>query len=250
MEFRIAPGWRIFIYLASLFFFGLGVWMFYQLLFSPESGEFWTNILVFILAVISILFSLYTPLKIFREKLSVQKDRLIYHSAFTSKTIFKDNIEGFRIDESYYRIVTKSKKDFKISLYIESEDQFIDYLYDNFDDLTISDQSKEASFILENVEFGVDKIQREKTFDRSRNIVKTLNICMVTLFILVIAFPHPWDVMVLLNLSILPIAIFLTIKYKGIVQLDGKKNSTLPHVSYLVLFPVLAVLMRIFYDGK
>lgn len=65
---------------------------------------------------------------------------------------------------------------------------------------------------------------------------------------MVIAYPRPWDLIVFLNLLLPIISIIVVIKFKGVIKINGDKNSPYPHLAYSILFPIPTTALRILYD--
>lgn len=251
MEFRIAFRWRLLAYLSSPLFAGLGFMITYQSVFSLDSISFSTNyILGFTLAILAFWFALYFPIRMFREKLTIQKDRFIYRLAIKTKVLLFEDIEGFRIDNSYFRISAKPElhKPLNISRYLERNSDLVEYLYQNFDDLVAADRAKEASELFGNDAFGEEEQVIEERFLLAKKTSKWVNIFAFVLAALTLFYPYPYELIILLNLLLPFIGITVIIHFKGLIRIDKKPDSIYPSVYGSILLPICGLGIRIIYD--
>ena len=250
MEYKISKGWRIFIYLVCPFFFALGIFLISELVFTTEKIQLWASFSLMLLGLLGIWFSIYTPIRIYREKLTIQEDQFVYQLAFKVKEMRFEEIKGFRIDEAYFRIIPNSEdlKPLNISRYIERKDNFISFLYVKFEDLTAQDRAKEAAEILNQKDFGDDNFKRDDRFALAKRTTSWLNGVSIVVAGLALFYPHPYDLVMLLNMLLPFIGVAVVIHFKGLIKIDQKKNSIYPSLYGLFLIPGCVIGLRASLD--
>ncbi|RNC83140.1 MAG: hypothetical protein ED557_10540 [Balneola sp.] len=250
MEFRISPGWRIFIYALCLLFGGLGIALLYNVLFDRVSEDIWVLVLLFMLGLIAFSFSTYALIRTYREVLIVKKDLFFHQVAFKSHSMFLAEIQGFEIDENYFRIIPKSKnqKPLKVTRYLEDSISLINFLSQNFDELSLYKLTREANEIVADERFGRNNFERNERFELAKKTTKWLNGTSFILLILALFFPSPYDLVILFNMIIPFVAIFLIIQFKGLLKINDRANTIYPSLFVSLLFPTCALGMRVLYD--
>ncbi len=248
MEFRIKKSWRVFVYVVMSSFFILTILMTYQALTKVSSG---VNSLIAVTVSLSLAaFSFYSIIRIRKEKVNVENGALRHTLAFTQKTINLDEIDGFKIDEHYIRIISRppSIKKIRISSSIEDKYEFIEFLYQRFDNLNSLNHQEEISEILSNESFGGNKIERELKLESAQRTMKVFNGVSLISFFWLIIIPNPYDLAVLVNIVIPLIALWIFYHFKGLVKLDSNKESEYPNIMSALFLPSGGLGLRILFD--
>lgn len=184
--------------------------------------------------------------------MTILKDRYEVTYAFRSKSITFEETKGFTVDENYIRLhqMHDKSKPVKISKYLGDQFTFIAHLQKNYDDLDEADRAAEYEDLTLNPDYGDSINEREKRLNRATLKVKVLNFILATLSILILAYPNPWDLIVLLNLLLPIIAVVMVYNSKGLIKLNGDPNSLKPHVTYALMAPISLVGLRLIIDIK
>lgn len=250
MEFRIKKSWRIFIYVGMSSLFALSIWAIYQVQIPNVSNGDSSNLIAFILCISMVAFSFYSIIRTLKEKVNVENGVLHHTLAFTQKTIHFDEIDGYKIDEHYIRIISRSSssKEIRISSYIEDKYEFIDFLYQRFDNLNSLNHQEEISEILSNENFGGNKKEREIKLESAQKTIKVFNgVSLISCFWLIII-PNPYDLAVLVNIVIPLIALWIFYHFKGLVKLDSNRESEYPNIMTALFLPSGGLGLRILFD--
>lgn len=247
MEFRIKKSWRVFVYVSMSSFFVLSILMTNQAL----TARIVSNSLIALTVSFSLAaFSIYSIIRIRKEKVIVENEVLHHTLAFTQKTIHLDEIDGFKIDEHYIRIISRpqSNKKIRISSYIEDKYEFINFLYQRFDNLNSLNHQKEISEILNNEKFGRNEKERELKLESAQKTIKIFSgVSLISCFWLIII-PRPYDLAVLVNIMIPLVALCIFYHFKGIVKLDSSRESEYPNIASALFLTTGALGLRILFD--
>jgi len=132
MTFRIAPGWRFFVYVTCFIFLAVAFWTIYTFF---DTSNIWviTNAYILSLSSSLLVFSVYSILRIKNESVTILKDRYEVTYAFRSKSITFEETKGFTVDENYIRLhqMHDKSKPVKISKYLGDQFTFIAHLQKN-----------------------------------------------------------------------------------------------------------------------
>lgn len=94
-EISFAIGWRIFLTVISI---PLAI-VFGWLIYDGFTGS--TGIFGIICGPIGSLFFGYCVIRVFKEKVIIEEDKLMHVRAFTQKEVLYQDIEGYRVDDNY-----------------------------------------------------------------------------------------------------------------------------------------------------
>lgn len=254
MTFRIAFGWRIFIYVICLITLSLGIWMISYLIININSSDFLStpNFILIPISICLVSFSIYVFIRAQNEKVVILHDRYVVHYAFTIKNLLFDEIKGFTVDQNYIKLYprTDTKKPINVSSSLDDKFTFIANLSSRYDDLDQINRIAEIKDLKSNIEYGKNETDREERLQKFKFVINVLNFFLIVFSLLLLAYPRPWDLLILLNLLLPILAVFLVFKSKGLVKLNSEQNSLYPHVSYVFMFPSMIVGLRLVIDIK
>lgn len=109
----------------------------------------------------------------------------------------------------------------------------------------IEDEKQE---ILANEEFGVSSEEREEKLKKARLTSYILNGIGVFVCLWIVFFPRPYKYAVIACIA-LPLITLLAIKFwKGLIRVDGAKNSVYPNVIYALIAPGMALSYGVMLD--
>lgn len=252
-EYRIAKGWKIFIYI----FFSALILVFIWLMLLPfvpgltddaslkNHGIVWS--LSFFAIIILVLAGLWDT---YISCITIDNTSIRYRGLGTNRYYLFTEIKGFRYADKYIFIepLEAGAKKIKIHQYFERQDELKAWLEENFinlDEATIAEEEKE---ILQNEEFGNDASEREALLIDARRIASWLNGGAIVITLWAFIFPEPYEV-VLLVCALLPFAaIFFLWKYKGLIKLNDKEKSAYPNLFTALIFPAGALVVRALID--
>ncbi len=252
MEFRIALGWRIVMYIAAPLFGALGIWVLTNLKGPLTEQIFWTNFFLFFLSLALTTGSVYSFFRIHREKIISKNGKFVHHLAFTVKELRYDQVKGFRTDGYYIHILPKDyeTKPLKISTYIKDKSIFISHLYKYFENLDTKKSIDELEEILSNKKYGINEVEREKRLKFANKTAKVFNVISFVLATWLLAYPHPYDLAVLLNILVPIVGLFLFYSFKGLIKLNPPKESVFPNIAGPLILPGMVLGLRCIFDFK
>ncbi len=250
MEFRIKKSWRVFVHVGMILLFLLSVLMIYKSLILIESIGDDINFLTLILGFLMSFFSFYSIMRIRKEKVHIESGVLYHTLAFSQRKINLDEIDGFKVDEHYFYLIPtlSSKRNIRISSYLDKKYEFIEFLSQRFDDINSNNFQKELSEILSNDNFGKNEIEREQKLELAQKTTKIISsVSLVACFWLIIN-PNPYDLLVLINILIPIISIWVFFHFKGLVKIDPGKESQYPSIIVATFLPSCGLGLRILLD--
>lgn len=250
MEYRIAFGWRLFIYITAPLIGTLGILLLFQFTGPLTEEIFWTNVFLLFLSLTLILGSIYSVLRLYKEKIELKEGKFTQHLVFSIKEINLDQIKGFRIDENYIHFlpIDDTKNSIKVSSYIERKNDLLSFLYKKFDNLDEKNKTKDLAEILANDKFGRDKQEREERYEFAKKTAKALKGATLVLMIWLIAFPYPYDLIVFLNVIMPIIALIVFYRFNGLIKLDSPKESVIPNLAIVIITPGMGLGLRCIFD--
>ncbi|MCA6376348.1 MAG: hypothetical protein IM627_11365 [Cytophagales bacterium] len=248
-EFRTAKGWRIFIYIFSPLLIGLfsiGGFM----VLNSDSSNLTVNLILIPISLGGTIMFTYGLIETIVGKLIVEKDSVSIKSSFGTRTLYFQEIKGFRIGENYIQVVsnTKSKKSIKLALYIEKSDQLADWLANNFVELDSHEAKQEELQILTNHEFGINAHTREHKLSEARKVAKYINIIGGLTCAWLWFYPRPYPFSLSVGMIIPALAFISLYVYRGLIRFDEKKNSAHPSIIYGFALPSAGLLIRAVMD--
>jgi hypothetical protein len=248
-EFRIAKGWRIFIYIVSLPLIALFVFV-GILPFKSEPFNLTILLLLLPISVGAITLFAFGLVQTIIERFTIGDDYFSLKGLFGTRILSFSEIKGFRSDDKYIRIVPleSSKKPMKISSYVERHGDIIIWLSDNFPDIDQLEIAQEEERILQNEELGITNESREHKLIEARTVSKYINVIGTAIFIWLVFIPKPYiiclSVGIIFPIAIIPVLYF----YGGLIKMDEKKNSAYPSIIYGFVLTSVGLMIRSLFD--
>jgi len=246
-EFRIAKGWRIFIYAFSPLLIGVFLYAGYVTMRSENTNPWMTFFLATLSFGLVLLFT-YWIIETKRGRIIIRVDSISRLSTLGTRVLSFSEIKGFRTDDNYIHIVAndETKKSIQISLYTEKAQQILIWLDRNFQDLDRHEE--EENQILNDEEFGMNRQAREFRLNEARRTAKYINIAGSTVGIWLLVYPTPY-VPISLATMIVPLAALCSVyAFRGLIRFDDKKGSAFPSIFLGFLMPCSALTVRALMD--
>jgi hypothetical protein len=267
-EYRVKKKLRLWMYiLASLVIIIYGGMTIVILIFPnliPEDpndpNPKWLPLLFLVMIGIMVL----AIITIKKSKIIITDKAITSIGLFGKRELSFNEIKGFnvaknpqfpRLEHITIEPTDKSKKCILFTNMIEDSSNIKSFLNAKFTD---SDLEKKQAFekiiqdekeeILVNEDFGFSVKEREEKLKKARLISKILIGAGVVVTVWTIFFPNPYKYAVIACIT-LPIITLLVIKYwKGLIRVEGAKNSTYPNASFAIIMPGNALLLRVCLD--
>ncbi|WP_183822356.1 hypothetical protein [Algibacter amylolyticus] len=248
-EYRIAKGWEIFIWiclpLLMILFLYLGI--------MPYLEEKVNVTLAIILTPFALGLEFLLILGLIdtrKNKLIIEKERIISIGVFKTKSLLIKNIKGFKVDKNYlfYFSKNENEKKIKVSRYVGGFGELLSWSQQFFDDLDVEEFKNDEQEILENRAYGMTPKERTDNLLKAK---KTTNIINVISWIVALStwfYPKYYQIQIILcgMLPIIGLIIFKT--SKGLIRLDEKPNSPYPNIHSTLIIPSLTLLIRALTD--
>lgn len=247
-EFKLAKGWSI-VLLAFFIIMILAIPIGAYFAIREESNT--NEAILYIIAALAFesLFLFLLRLTI-RNKVIVDDEKIIYIGAFVTKTLFIEEIKGFRTDKNYLHFfpMDKGSKKIQISTYFGKFSQLLLWAERHCKNLDQEQFNEDTVEILNNEEYGYSADERAAKLSRAKKQAKVFNgvggvIALSTMFL-----PYFYEVQIILCALLPLLAIGLVHSSKGLIKLNEKKGSAYPSVIGVILLPPLALVLRAFID--
>ncbi|MRX69267.1 hypothetical protein SAMN06265349_10446 [Flavobacterium resistens] len=265
-EYRVKKGIRILIYISA----SLGI-LFYGAfiidILSPsgtitQSGEekLWLPPLFMLMIVLMIVAIIST-----KKRRVIITDESICIIGFLKKRELKfTEIKGFKtrtnpkirqLEDIVVEPIDRSKKTIVFKNTIENSSEIKAILASkviDFDkgkreatDKIIEDEKQE---ILSNQEFGISSKEREDQLKKARLTSYVLTGVGIFVTFWTIFFPNPYEYAIIACIAV-PLITLAVIKFwKGLIRVDGAKNSVYPNATYPLIAPGIALSFRMSLD--
>ncbi len=248
-EYRIAKGWRIFLYismslLAALFSY-LGV-----LPFIEPSSDKSLDVFLLLLSMGSNAFIIWGLLELRREKFVMEEDRLVQVSAFRTKELPTAVVKGFTLEQNYV-VVHPTEKGFpkiKISNYTGGLEELKEHLATRFRNLDQEAYEAEAQQLLEDETLGGTTAERELQLQQVRKLTRMVNSLAIGSSLWLIFFPQPYELAIYVGAVFVPLVLLIVHRYKGLVRVDENPKSAHPNLATAFIMPPIALGLRSLLD--
>jgi len=251
-EYKLAIGWRIFLYIVAPLFSLLMIWVILMPLFpgtkdSMSSGTYW---IVAPICIGMIVLMVLAVLDTNKAKFVITHDKVYSIGLFSYKELLFSEIKGYRLSKEYIFIepTEKGTKRIKITTYIGKKDELIEWLSSYYHDLDILQAQQEEQEILSNEEFGWDEEQRMQKLKNAHKITKAFNWLGGIVGAWTLFWPKPYDYAVNVSIIIPIIAIIIQKLSGGIIKIANTKNSPYPDIFWAILAPSMALCLRALFD--
>ncbi len=207
------------------------------------------NWIVNLITVSFLLVLIFFVIEVYKRKFIITKDRIISVSAFSTKEMKFDEIKGFTHKYNHILIEPKNQNQKKIKITSDFEknyeiESWLSKTFDYIPDQTLIEEDE----ILENKRLGATRESREEALKKARSITRAIDISSFILLLLASLYPKPYQLVMLLSIAIPIISIIVSKMSKGLIRLDGKKGSSLPHITYGFISTPIGILFRIILD--
>ena len=248
-EFRIAKGWRIFIYVCSPPLIGLFV---YLGVITVITDEFNLTVALILIPVSlgGIALFVYGLMEALKGKFIILSNSVSNKGVLQTRTLEFHEIKGFRTDSNYIHIISNNneKKSIRTSTYIEKSSQIIEWLAANFLELDSHEAIEEEKQILASDEFGINEQSREYRLSEARRVATYINFIGGCVGVWMWFYPRPYLVSVSIGMTLPLIALGSLFVYRGLIRFDERKNSAYPSIIYGFIAPSGALAIRAIMD--
>ncbi len=246
-EYRIALGWRIFLYvLAPIFIIGFGIATF--LPFNDLPSNSIMNVLWRFLFAGLAIFMFYGLLETIYSKIVIDETSITEEGFRNKKRIDFNEIKGYKINEKFIELISDepTPRKVQISTIHQSYYNLEAWIMGQWPDLDKMEAKQLETWLFD--QWKISPELREKRMTQIKWMTWVINGIGVLSLIWAVFNPIPYTVSILTVASIVPICILTVYFFRGLVSLDEKKENPMPSVVYAFLFASLAFAYRMFVD--
>ncbi len=248
--YRVSRGWQIFLIGSSLI---LGVPSTFGVLYFASGREADTKGATYLLIGICFIFaalSFYLLLTTLRSKIVLFADRIEIHELTVTHSLRRDEIAGWRINGSPGLILEQKHPAGKTisTAWLHKADPEFDHWFSNLDNLDEREAESALREIADDDSLGSDEEERFESLLRATRLTRLLNSIGGALFFWGVFLPRPYEVVFVLLLLAPWLAALFAWRSSGLIQLDGRPKDVRPNLSFLALFPMLALAFRAVLD--
>jgi hypothetical protein len=241
MEYRIAPGWKVFAHIFSIILLIGGLVCFVQAI-NPDTS--WSVPLAWAGAVACIALAGYLYRYASRTLYVLDDQMLTITGPFRTRNIPLAGISGYRIGpKGRFYIVTAKQAWIGIPDSLDRSGELIAWFKGKYMDVDLLEQARDSEAILENEEFGFNRDERIRKRALAKNMDMAATALAVVVFLLAIFYSYApgWIAAVLF---VAPwVAVAATWYFKGLLKLYKKKKGAYPSVVQLMVASVFAALI-------
>lgn len=248
-EYKIARGWKIFIYLTAPFMIGLFVWT----LTIPFADDHFSPVAGLILIPISLaMITLFVVgvVDTHLRRVLIADNEITTISILSRRTLRLHEIRGYTVNDQYIFVepLSQERKRIRISKYTGGYAEILLWIDARFTDLDEQTAIEEANEIIANNSFGETPEARARKHLFARRIAHTINILSGLVFAWVLFSPKPYEYALITAILTPFIAIGTAKLSNGLIRVDEKKGSVYPSVLYAIIFPALGIMVRGVFD--
>jgi hypothetical protein len=227
----------------ALFFVGGIILLFAGGLASTHGGQ----IAGFVLGVLLAPLGLYLFRECTRLRVTIDDHQLTVQHAFSSQSMALTDIDGYLIGdkESCYLIASGDEKSLRVPKGLADRSDLLDWIKEKYEDIDARECEAEKAALLENEEFGVSRHEREAMLKRAGRISIIFYLVNLALLLWVLAYPRPFELLMILVLTSPWAGVYFTWKYKGLLRLSRRKSSPYPSVVVGMTLPVIGAALRV-----
>ena len=247
--YRIAKGWRIFIYIFAPVIIAAFLSTIFFIFTEDSINPFVAPLLAIGSLVMTCLFA-YGLIDTIQSRLIIGNDYVTGVTPLDSRTLKFEDILGYKIERNGIYIIPKNSqgKKIKTSTYIEQADQITAWLAVTFTDLNKQEFSDHEKGILNDDTLGLSEHAREHRLAEARRIAKITNATGFVLFLWMTFYPMFYNVVIIAGITYPIVIIILLYLYRGLLRVDERKNNAHPSVATGFIMAGLSLSLRALFD--
>jgi hypothetical protein len=204
-----------------------------------------------------VLLGAYLIASLVRFQVTLRADAIEVQNCFTSRTLARAEIEGFRVLPTQY-VATMvliphepHQKKLKFSQVLRTDTAFNEWFADlqNLDASELAEsKARLAADLSAETSVGPTPELTSNRLDQARRIAKAGTVAAFAATAWGWFFPRPYPVVIAV-LGVLPlVAIALLVRSRGLYQIEGRRNDARPSLAIVFLLPAITLAMRALQD--
>jgi hypothetical protein len=223
------------------------------LLHADSKGQPTPILLWAFMSVIGIgmgIFFLYGLVETARWHFVIEPAGLRQAGAFQTKTLAFEDIKGFRRDDKYLSVYSKTpgRPKLKVGHTTERYDELTAWLAAHFPDLNQADTEAQLTTALTREDLGRTPEERQLQLEQARRTALVLNVAGGLAAAWLLLHPQPYQWAVAAGLLVPLLAAGALWWHQGTLQLAEAKNSPYPSVLVALGAPALVLVLRTLFD--
>ncbi|WP_125932662.1 hypothetical protein [Hymenobacter glacialis] len=243
-----AKGWRIFMYAVSPVM--IVVFLALPFLGNATDSDHWSVVFMSVLGVGMAGVFLYGLFETAKWHFTIGPESFETVGLFKTKTLAREEVAGYRVNEHYIFIVPQDTKASTIKVgytterYADIQEWLADH-YPNLDEVEAVEAAEEA---LIDEELGRNPDERSERLVHASTTAKYLNIVAWAVTAWLFFYPQPYQLAIGAGL-LLPLLGAVGLKlHRGALRINEEKNSPYPSVSITLFMPCMGLLIRSVLD--
>ncbi len=245
-QFRIARGWRIFVYISTPILTAFFILLAFLPLFEKATNWRLYLLLFLPLSIFMSLLFISALLDTIKAKLVIEHDKIIQHGFFRTKELPFFCIKGYTVDNYIIRIFPTEKglPKIKVSQYTERLEELEEMLSQRIVNLDKENLRIEEDEIRNNEALGITEKEREDRLRQARKACKVLNNIGFAAGLWLIIYPTPYNIASGLALLFPLVVLFFIYRFRGIIKMHEKPGSAYPSLLTAWMMPAMALALR------
>lgn len=177
-------------------------------------------------------------------------DRVYLISVRYNRTLYFDQISGWReVDEEFHILPNdKSLKKIRVTTYLKDSSEIRDFLTERFPNVDEVEADTEYQQIIQNEEFGITPEDRMKRLERARRAARYTEGVGWAVAMWFIFYPHPYTLSLIAAMAYPFLAVAICFLYRGLIKSDSRKNSQHPSVIITMIVVPIGLMYRAIVD--
>jgi hypothetical protein len=248
VEYRIAKGWGVFMYVMAVGLFGGGLATI--VLPAIEGGNGNLMPLLIGIGALLMLLGVYMGLAARKWRVVVSEEGITEYDVFKNRHLAFTDIKGYTANDKYVFIkpVDKSKPTIKLHEYIGKRKELTDWVATHFIDLDEVERQASIQEILQDETFGSTEEQRLEKLEQAGKVAKVFNALSGALVCWAFFYPQPYQWVCLACLLFPVVALVPYYYYQGLIKLDDTQAKAYPTLIGALLIAPMGATLRMLID--
>jgi len=247
MEYRIAKGMRVFVYISLALFAFMGIYFLVAVFGDLPANQVALSLFM---GIFMILFAVWGLAHVLRTRLTIDERAVTLRTGFRTKTILLKDIAGYRIAgyNQLFLVPKSGRKALQIPTGLERAKELHEWARARFDNTNMLQEQADTQEILADQRFGQTQDDRWLSLKRAKGIASAGSANGLALLLWVMFYPQPYEWLMIILLIVPWVGVYGTWYSRGLIRLTAKKGSGYPTLLLLILLPVVGLLYAVLRD--
>jgi hypothetical protein len=198
--------------------------------------------LFFGLALFCIAVAIFLTRDLKISKFGIGIDRVYLVSMIYNRTLYFDQVSGWREMEKEFHILPndKSLKKIRVSTYFKDSAEIRQFLAEQFPNLDEVEAETEHLEIIQNEEFGITEEARLKRLEQARKAARYTEWVGWAIVVWLFFYPTPYELSIMSGIIYPFLAVALCFLYRGLIRgYDGEKSPYPTMIMTVIVVPMM-----------